>query len=117
MRKSSVVRLAAAVFACGALWTAYTQFGNQPSKLNTIKLKDDLFVIHNDFVPGNTTVLITNDGVVMVDDKFPADHDNIMAELKKLTDKPVKYIFNTHHHFDHSGGNALMQMHGAEVIS
>ena len=65
MRKSSVVRLFAAVFALGALFTAYTQFGNQPSKLNTIKLKDDLYVIHNDFVPGNTTVLVTNDGLAL----------------------------------------------------
>ena len=45
MRKSSVVRLFAAVFALGALFTAYTQFGNQPSKLNTIKLKDDLYAV------------------------------------------------------------------------
>ncbi len=87
MRKSSVVRLAAAVFGCGALFTAYTQFGNQPSKLNTIKLKDDLYVIHNDFVPGNTTALITNDGVLLVDDKFEIDHDGIMAELKKITEQ------------------------------
>ena len=67
-------------------------------RLNTIKLKDDLYVIHNDFVPGNTTALITNDGVLLVDDKFEIDHAGILAELKKITDKPVKYIINTHHH-------------------
>ena len=117
MRKSSVVRLSAAVFACGALFTAYTQFGNQPSKLNTIKLKDDLYVIHNDFVPGNTTVLITNDGVLLVDDKFEIDHDGIMAELKKITNKPVKYVINTHHHGDHSGGNAKLQAMDAKVVA
>ncbi len=117
MRKSSVVRLSAAVFACGALFTAYTQFGNQPSKLNTIKLKDDLYVIHNDFVPGNTTVLVTNDGVLLVDDKFEIDHAGIMAELKKITDKPVKYVINTHHHGDHSGGNAKFQAMDAKIVA
>jgi len=117
MRKSSIVRLAAAVFSLGALFTAYTQFGNQPSKLNTIKLKDDLYVIHNDFVPGNTTALITNDGVLLVDDKFEIDHAGIMAELKKITDKPVKYVINTHHHGDHSGGNAKMQAMDAKVVA
>jgi len=116
MRKSSIIRLAAGAILLGGVWLAHTQQAPPPSKLNTIKLKDDLYVIHNDFVPGNTTVMVTNDGVVMVDDKFPQDHANIMAELKKITDKPVKYIFNTHHHFDHSGGNAQMQMMGAEVI-
>src|SRR5581483_5448260 len=113
MRKSTVVRLAAALFGLGALFTAYTQFGNQPAKLNTIKLKDDLYVIHNDVVPGNTTALITNEGVLLVDDKFEIDHANIMAELKKITNKPVKYVINTHHHADHSGGNAQLQQMNA----
>ena len=36
------------------------QFGDKPAALDTIKVKDDLFVIHNDFVPGNTTVLVTS---------------------------------------------------------
>ncbi len=55
-------------------------------------MRDDLYVIHNDFVPGNTTALITNQGVVLVDDKFEIDHDAIMAELKKITNQPVKYV-------------------------
>src|ERR1700685_625784 len=117
MRKSSTIRLAAAVFLGGALWVAYTQAPQQPAKLNTVKLKDDLYVIHNDFVPGNTTALITSEGVILVDDKFEVDHDNIMAELKKITDKPVRYVINTHHHADHSGGNAKMQAMNAQVIA
>jgi cyclase len=87
----------------------HAQFGTQAAKLDTIKLKDDLFVIHNDFVPGNTTALITNQGVVLVDDKFEIDHDGIMAQLKKLTNQPVKYVINTHYHADHSGGNPKLQ--------
>jgi glyoxylase-like metal-dependent hydrolase (beta-lactamase superfamily II) len=100
----------------GALWVAYTQ-APQPAKLNTIKVKDDLYVIHNDFVPGNTTALITNEGVVLVDDKFDVDHNNIMAELKKITDKPIKYVINTHHHADHSGGNGKMQQMNVMVVA
>jgi cyclase len=100
----------------GGVWLAYTQ-APQPSKLTTQKIADDLYVIHNDYVPGNTTALITNEGVLLVDDKFPVDHDNIMAELKKITSQPIKYVVNTHHHFDHSGGNAQMQSLGAQVIS
>jgi glyoxylase-like metal-dependent hydrolase (beta-lactamase superfamily II) len=117
MRKSTVVRLSAAVLVGGALFTAYTQFGNQPAKLDTIKVKDDLYVIHNNVVPGNTTALVTNDGVLLVDDKFDVDHAGIMAELKKITDKPVKYVINTHHHADHSGGNAKFQAMDAKVVA
>ncbi len=121
VRKSSIVRFSALALLCGGLWMAHTQQGGgrgpQPSKLNTVKLKDDLYVIHNDFVPGNTTALITNDGVLLVDDKFDVDHDGIMAELKKITDKPVKYVVNTHHHGDHTGGNAKMQQMGVVVVA
>src|SRR5579871_3099268 len=83
----------------------------------TIKVKDDLYVIHNDYVPGNTTALITNAGVLLVDDKFEIDHNNILAELKKVTSQPVKYVINTHHHGDHSGGNARLQALGAQVVT
>jgi glyoxylase-like metal-dependent hydrolase (beta-lactamase superfamily II) len=95
----------------------HAQFGNAPAKLSTIKVKDDLFVIHNDFVPGNTTVLVTNDGVVLVDDKFEIDHEGIMAQLKTITKQPVKYVINTHYHGDHSGGNPKLQALGAQVIT
>lgn len=116
-----MIRFAALTLLCGGLWLAHTQQGDgrgpQPAKLDTVKLKNDLYVIHNDVVPGNTTALITDDGVLLVDDKFEVDHDNIMAELKKITDKPVKYVVNTHHHGDHTGGNAKMQQMGVQVIA
>jgi len=93
------------------------QFGNQPAKLNVVKVRDDLFVIHNDFVPGNTTALVTNEGVVLVDDKFEQDAPNILAMLKTVTNQPVKYVVNTHHHGDHSGGNVQLQKAGAQLIA
>jgi cyclase len=112
-RVSLVALLAVAML--GAYLQA--QFGTEPAKLDTIKVKDDLFVIHNDFVPGNTTVLVTNEGVVLVDDKFEIDHENIMAQLKKITNQPVKYVINTHYHADHSGGNPKLQALGAQVVT
>ena len=117
MRTSSIIRLCTAFLLLGGVWVAYTQMGSQPAKLDTIKVKDDLFVIHNNIVPGNSTALVTNEGVILVDDKFEVDHDGIMAELKKITDKPLKYVINTHHHADHSGGNAKMYDSGAQIIS
>ncbi|HLG57796.1 MAG TPA: MBL fold metallo-hydrolase [Vicinamibacterales bacterium] len=112
-------RLSLVVILSVAMLGAYVhaQFGNQAAKLDTIKIKDDLFVIHNDFVPGNTTVLVTNEGVVLVDDKFEIDHEGIMAQLKKITNQPVKYVINTHYHADHSGGNPKLQALGAQVVT
>jgi glyoxylase-like metal-dependent hydrolase (beta-lactamase superfamily II) len=93
------------------------QFGDKPAKLDVVKLKDDLFVIHNDYVPGNTTVMVTSEGLILVDDKFEIDHASILAELKKISNLPVKYVINTHHHGDHSGGNAKLQALGAQVVT
>jgi glyoxylase-like metal-dependent hydrolase (beta-lactamase superfamily II) len=95
----------------------HAQFGQEAAKLDLVKVTDDLYVIHNDFVPGNTTALITNEGVILVDDKFEIDHANIMAQLKKVTSQPVKYVINTHFHGDHSGGNARLQALNAQVVS
>ena len=116
---SSISRLIVLAGLGGLLLASYgyAQFGNAPAKLDTVKVRDDLYVIHNDYVPGNTTALITNAGVVLVDDKFEVDHDAIMTELKKITSQPVKYVINTHHHGDHSGGNAKMQQMNAVVIA
>jgi hypothetical protein len=38
----------------------------EPSKLDLVKVQDDLYVIHNAYVPGNVTALITNEGVILV---------------------------------------------------
>ncbi len=116
MRTSFLIRCTTAVLFAGGLWIAYTQ-PPQPAKLNVVKLSDDLYVIHNDVVPGNTTALITNEGVLLVDDKFAQDANNIVAEVKKLTSQPIKYVVNTHHHGDHTGGNPRMQQLGAQVVS
>jgi cyclase len=108
-------RVAVALVVALLLVVAYVraqQFGNQPAKLNIVKVKDDLFVIHNDFVPGNTTALVTDEGVVLVDDKFEQDAPNILSLLKTVTNQPVKYVVNTHHHGDHSGGNARCRWPG-----
>jgi cyclase len=118
MRKASIIRLSAALLLAGGLWLAHTQQGGPPpSKLDLVKIKDDLYVIHNDYVPGNSTALITNDGVILVDDKFDSDYDGILAQLKKVTPKPIKYVINTHHHGDHSGSNAKMQKMDVQIVA
>jgi cyclase len=89
----------------------------QPSPIELVQLQDDLYVIFNPAVPGNVTVLVTDEGVIMVDDKFAWDYENIMSMIASITDQPVKYVINTHFHGDHSGGNEQAQADGAVVVA
>lgn len=115
MNKRLVLVTLCAVAMLGAY--ARAQFGTQPSKIELVKVKEDLFVIYNEFVPGNTTVYVTNEGVILVDDKFPQDGENILAMVKQITPQPVKYVISTHHHGDHTGSNAFMQKQGAVLVA
>ncbi|HSE43292.1 MAG TPA: MBL fold metallo-hydrolase [Acidobacteriota bacterium] len=55
---------------------------------------------------GNIGACVGNDGIVIVDDQYAPLVEKIRAALKGITDKPVRFIINTHYHFDHTGGNA-----------
>ncbi len=90
--------------------------GFGPQELTTFKVRDNFYLIRNG-QSGNCSVLIADDGVVLIDNKFEMDHDGIMAKLREITDKPVLYVINTHLHADHSGGNATKQALGAKVIA
>ncbi len=54
---------------------------------------------------GNIGVSAGDDGILIVDDQYAPLADKIKAALKGITDKPVKFVLNTHWHFDHTGGN------------
>ena len=112
MNKSVWIRLAGAAALTGGFWVAYTQ--QQPQPLQIFPVKDNLHVIYGS--GGNVAVLTTPEGVVLVDDKFDRNVPEILARVKEVTAQPVKYVFNTHHHGDHSGGNAQLGK-AAQLIS
>ncbi len=55
---------------------------------------------------GNIGVSVGDDGIVLVDDQFAPLAPKIRQALKGITDKPIKFVINTHFHGDHTGGNA-----------
>jgi len=61
-------------------------------------------------------MLVTAEGVVLVDDMFYRNHDGILTQVKTVTNQPLRYVINTHQHDDHAGGDALM-LPIAEVIA
>src|ERR1700689_111122 len=113
MRYAKAARISAGVLFLALGWIAYTQ-NPAPGKLTLNKVKDDLYEIEGD--GGNVAVYITNEGVILIDDKFDQDHQGIVDQVKSVTNQPIKYIINTHYHQDHSGGNAQF-LPTAEIIS
>ena len=67
---------------------------------------------------GNVTVQVGADGVLLVDTQFAPMAPKILAAVRRLSDKPIRYIINTHVHTDHSGGNeALVKPDGAKIVA
>jgi cyclase len=58
---------------------------------------------------GNIGASVGDDGIVIVDDQYAPLAEKIQAALKGITDKPVRFVINTHYHGDHTGGNEYFQ--------
>lgn len=113
MQRSTLIRLAGLTLAIGGVWTALTQQPPAPP-LTVEKIADDLHVIVGS--GGNVGVLTTNEGVILIDDKFERNVPEILAKVKSITSQPIKYIINTHQHGDHTGGNQSL-MTSAEIFA
>jgi len=83
-------------------------------RLSIAEVKDGLHVITGP--GGNIGVRVTAEGVILIDDKYPQDFDEIQSLVATVSDLPVKYVINTHHHGDHSGSNASF-LQVADVIT
>lgn len=109
MTRSARIRIKAASLALSGLFLAWTQAPQAPAgnQLTVEKIADDLHVLVGS--GGNVAVYTTNDGLILVDDKFERNVPEILEKVKTISDKPVRYVLNTHQHGDHTGGNAMIK--------
>jgi len=63
---------------------------------------------------GNIGASIGEDGIVIVDDQYAPLAEKIQAALKSLTDKPIRFIINTHYHEDHCWWERILSEAGAD---
>src|SRR5262245_36061731 len=66
---------------------------------------------------GNIIVLNGRDGKLLVDAGIAVSKDKIQAVLNKISTTPIRYVINTHWHWDHTDGNAWMHDQGATIIA
>ncbi len=107
-----IISLAAILGTGVALVTGAPEQANPP--LTIEEVTDNLYNIVGS--GGNVAALVTDEGVILIDDKFEQNYDAIMENVRSVTDQPVRYVINTHYHADHSGGNSRF-LSVAEVIS
>lgn len=77
------------------------------AQIKATKVAGSVYMLEG--VGGNIGVSVGEDGIVIVDDQYAPLAQKIQDALKGITDKPVRFVINTHYHGDHTGGNAIFQ--------
>ena len=69
------------------------------------------------FGGSNNIWVIFEDYVVVVDANFPKEAADVIEAIRRTTDKPIRYVLDTHHHGDHSYGNGVFSQEGASIVA
>jgi cyclase len=116
MRSMLMTMAAGCAAAFAVVSTVHAQPGFGPSEMVLVEVQDRVYTIRN-ATSGNATMIVGEEGVVLIDAKLPQDHDAIMSFMREVTEAPLLYLINTHMHPDHTGGNAAMQGIGAAIVA
>jgi cyclase len=103
-------------FAVAPVAKAQGGFGPPQLTLVPVEGHDNIHLIRDQF-NGNITVLVGEEGVILIDTKSAQTHDGAVAFIRSITDAPIKYVIDTHLHPDHTGGNPPLQAIGATIVA
>jgi len=124
----SFLRKGAAIALLAIIGTATLCTGDSASAQQMVNPKNprpvverqvapDLFFLF-DYDSSNAGFLVTDDGVLVVDTRqHPRDGQDLIDRIRKVTDKPIKWVINTHFHGDHYFGNPAFKAVGATIVA
>jgi glyoxylase-like metal-dependent hydrolase (beta-lactamase superfamily II) len=113
--KRGLIGVVAAVAAFIGFWAAQAPaVAQQGPKFDITKVADNVYSFR--FFVHRNMIVITDDGVIISDPLNPFAAKLMMAEIKKLTDKPVKYVIYSHNHWDHIAGAGIFKAQGAKIV-
>jgi len=118
MRKQTQPRLivtAAAIVILLSTTTVFAQQDFSKVEIKVTKVSGNIYMLEG--AGGNIAASVGDDGIVIVDDQYAPLAEKIQAALKGITDKPVRFVINTHYHGDHTGGNEPFSNAGSTVIA
>jgi glyoxylase-like metal-dependent hydrolase (beta-lactamase superfamily II) len=110
---SSLAALVAFAIASPAFAQATPDYSKV--EIKTTQLAPDFWTLEG--LGGTISVLAGNDGVLLVDSQFAPLTDKLVAAIRKVSDKPIRFLVNTHVHPDHVGGNANFAKAGATIFA
>ena len=84
-------------------------------QIQTERITDGVYMLVGQ--GGNIGLSVGEDGAFVIDDQFAPLTDKILAAIAAVTDEPVRFVFNTHWHGDHTGGNENMGEAGALIVA
>src|SRR6266849_10416529 len=83
------------------------------AEVRTVPVQGNVYLLTG--AGGNITVQIGDQGVLVVDTGLAQMSDKVLAAIRKLSEKPLQYIINTHVHPDHTGGNGAIRRAGTTI--
>ncbi|MDJ0653424.1 MAG: MBL fold metallo-hydrolase [Xanthomonadales bacterium] len=84
-------------------------------EITTTKVADGIYMLQGS--GGNIGVSVGEDGVFMIDDQYAPLTEKILAAVAELSNQPVRFVINTHWHFDHTGGNENLGKEGTVIVA
>jgi cyclase len=103
-------------FFCYVGFNSFAQQGMDTAEIKTIKINDHMNMLQWSGA-GNMLLLSGKDGNILIDDQFAPLTQKINAAIQAVNPSNVKFLFNTHYHGDHSGGNANFAKMGATIFA
>ena len=87
----------------------------QQTPLEVLQVRPNIYMIAGP--GGNTTVQIGSDGVIVIDPGSLEKSDAVLAEIRKLTDQPIRFVINTGPDSDHVAGNEKLAKAGRTILN
>ena len=84
-------------------------------EIRSTKVSEGLYALQG--AGGNLGLVVGSNGVFLIDDQYAPLTDRILAAIAEITDRPLRFVFNTHWHGDHTGGNENMNETGALIVA
>lgn len=103
------------VFGLACSFSSFAFQNMDQVEIKTQQITEQVYLLQG--AGGNIGILTGPDGVFMIDDQFAALSEKLITAIAEISEQPVRFLVNTHHHGDHTGGNENFEDQGALILA